>query len=642
MKQGMSDMGVTGVAGVAGVTGVTGLSKTKHAARVACASVLILVALAGSAIPGGCGSPPKAPEPLATTDRTLLPRLHVYPGEPVVVPLERRYSGTGPLVVAEDGTAIPAQLRRILVDVMSPASEGDERSGPDAPDRWMVTPGTWRSVDSASAQTERGRDAIVAAIPVDLDGRLVRVAGRDYVVSVLASSPRLPRVADGSEVDDPWRPILGPGGGGDLALLAQVRIEAQSPLTRWRYRLLVDGLDPAAASGDEEMLDLARFDDPTIEALARQNERRWRDGLARLWGISGDLATRVRHRLSVIADFGNGLRAPAWPTDHGRMDELLESLLDDRLTPARVAQRTEAWLGALPPATAWVVDDAGVAAGDGSTSLPTVGIVNFTDRATLAWAMIEESSGQTPEPKALPARGAAMVVVPSPPRDSSSPEVVAHAGEWSLALSLLPTLRATPPGLTMAPFSPDHTMDVWQRGEMRQSRPEWTTAALLRRAPASSAGPARWEVLLECRRPSATDSRDGNVPRERVEVWFGEPGPMARAVIVHEDGRVERRPMTAAMQEELGGNEPPLPVTRSATGWSVRVPLPPGLPGTAASAGSDAGNEAGTVPAASQRLLRMGAVRIDSAGRRSAWPRPMMPWQEQPGRALIDMGAWEE
>jgi hypothetical protein len=46
MKQGMSDMGVTGV---------TGLTKTKHAARVACASVLILVALAGSAIPGGCG-----------------------------------------------------------------------------------------------------------------------------------------------------------------------------------------------------------------------------------------------------------------------------------------------------------------------------------------------------------------------------------------------------------------------------------------------------------------------------------------------------------------------------------------------------------------------------------------------------------
>ena len=310
MKQGMSDMGVTGVAGVAGVTG---LSKTKHAARVACASVLILVALAGSAIPGGCGSPPKAPEPLATTDRTLLPRLHVYPGEPVVVPLERRYSGTGPLVVAEDGTAIPAQLRRILVDVMSPASEGDERSGPDAPDRWMVTPGTWRSVDSASAQTERGRDAIVAAIPVDLDGRLVRVAGRDYVVSVLASSPRLPRIADGSEVDDPWRPILGPGGGGDLALLAQVRIEAQSPLTRWRYRLLVDGLDPAAASGD------GRCSTSRDSMIRRSRRWRARTSVAGAMDSRGCGASRaISPRACVIASRSSRTLATGCVRRHGR------------------------------------------------------------------------------------------------------------------------------------------------------------------------------------------------------------------------------------------------------------------------------------------------------------------------------------
>lgn len=626
------------------MTGMTGMTRmTRTLAPRACCAALLLLACA--AISTGCGSAPKPPEPLATTDRTLLPRLHVYPGEPVVVPLDQRYTGSGPLVIAEDGTALPAKLRRIMVDMIpiyfDAANAADTAAAFDDPDRWMVTPGTWRSVDAASSRSERGRDAILAAIPADLDGRLVRIAGRDHVVTVLALTPSLPRVAGDSQIENPWRPVLGPGGGGDLDLLARVRVEARSPLTRWRYRLLVDGLDPAAANGAEDGLDLARFDDPTIEALAKQNERRWRTGLARLWGISSDLSSRVRHRLSVIADFGNGLRAPAWPTDHGRMDELLESLLDDRLTPMRVSQRAEAWLAALPPASAWVVDDAGVAAGDGTRSLPTVGIVNFSDRATLAWALVDEASGQTPEPKALAARAAAVVVVAAPQRGPSAPEVVAHAGDWSLALPLLPTLRAAPPGLTMAPFSPDHTMDVWQRGETRQSRPEWTTAALLRRAPASSASPARWEVLIECKRPATAPSGVGSQPRERVEIWFGEPGPMARAVIVHEDGRVERRPVIQALddalREERGGREPLLPVTRSATGWSVRVPLPPGLPGTVASAETQPDTPPGT-----PRMLRMGAVRVDSAGRRSSWPRPMMPWQEQPGRALIDMGAWDE
>ncbi len=644
-----------------------------RARRTATTITALALVLAAGLPTTGCSSGPKAPEPLTTADRTLLPRLHVYPGEPVVVPLEERFTGSGPVAIAEDGTPLSAELRRITVEVLPPLP-----SEADTADRWMVAPGTWRSVAPSAARDDRGRDAVLAAIPADLDGRLVRIARRDYVVSVLAPAPRLPRVASGSGLESPWSPIIGPDAGGDLTLLARVRIEAQSPLTRWRYRLLVDGLDPRAAASTPEpdeastdragsadpaqgALGLARFDDPTIEALAMQNERRWRAGLARLWGVSSDLCSRVRQRLSVIADFGNGLRAPAWPTDHARMDELLESLLDERLTPTQVAGRAEAWLADLPPATAWVVDDAGVPAGDGSRSLPTVGIVNLTDRATLAWATVStrdadggtDMGPQTPEPKPLPARAAVLAVVPAVPEGhggAGASEVVAHAGEWSLALPLLPTVRATPPGLTMAPFAPDHTMDVWQRGETRQSRPEWTTAALLRRQPASSTGPARWEVLVECRRPArASGPRTSDQPgdaRERVEVWFGEPGPLARAVIVHEDGRVERRPTSPLLREELGSEEPPLPVARTASGWSVRVPLPAGLPGTTSAAGAaGAQDTAPGTPAASaraSRLLRMGIVRVDSAGRRSAWPRPMMPWQEQPGRVLIDMAAWEE
>jgi hypothetical protein len=33
-------------------------------------------------------------------------------------------------------------------------------------------------------------------------------------------------------------------------------------------------------------------------------------------------------------------------------------------------------------------------------------------------------------------------------------------------------------------------------------------------------------------------------------------------------------------------------------------------------------------------------VRVDGRGRRSAWPRPMLPWQDEPGRAALDTRAW--
>jgi len=48
------------------------------------------------------------------------------------------------------------------------------------------------------------------------------------------------------------------------------------------------------------------------------------------------------------------------------------------------------------------------------------------------------------------------------------------------------------------------------------------------------------------------------------------------------------------------------------------------------------------IPASVQagRLVRVGMQRVDARGVRSAWPRPMMPWQIEPGRVALDLGQW--
>jgi len=43
----------------------------------------------------------------------------------------------------------------------------------------------------------------------------------------------------------------------------------------------------------------------------------------------------------------------------------------------------------------------------------------------------------------------------------------------------------------------------------------------------------------------------------------------------------------------------------------------------------------------SRGILRIGLERTDSRGLRSAWPRAMLPWQAVPGRAVIDLAAWD-
>jgi hypothetical protein len=41
-----------------------------------------------------------------------------------------------------------------------------------------------------------------------------------------------------------------------------------------------------------------------------------------------------------------------------------------------------------------------------------------------------------------------------------------------------------------------------------------------------------------------------------------------------------------------------------------------------------------------ETIVRLSLTRISPSGVRSSWPRAMLPWQSEPGRLALDLGAW--
>jgi hypothetical protein len=184
--------------------------------------------------------------------------------------------------------------------------------------------------------------------------------------------------------------------------------------------------------------------------------------------------------------------------------------------------------------------------------------------------------------------------------------------------------------MAVGPLLRDYTMKLWQIGnaptEEFLPRGEWATGALLHRpppdptAPPSAVESRRWELLVECR--MAPGTRGEQLQREAVRLYFGPSDRPIAALKVDLNGTITSElPTDPLMPPEMKAPPGRTDITRGADRWSFRISLPPG-----------AVERDGTV--------RLGLTRVDSFGRRSAWPRPMLPWQTEPGRAALDIGAW--
>lgn len=576
-----------------------------------------------------CGSASTQPRTTSTVvnPTALAPaaRIDAIPSSLIVVPIDPAWvfriddAGTGRL---DDGRKLNIRFARINIDRVALL----EGVGPRRQE-WLPAPTIWSSsplraptdAPAVAAPAQTSTPVMAIEFPAISAGRYLDVAGKrwaiNWVVSPHDTIAARPPAAQ-TESLAIWRPTLPPAGAVSPVFAAYSRPESLSPIGRWRYRMLTDGLAPPGTSDAAATSPLPAFEDPLIEAIARQNESRWQSALTLLWSVDPDLAWRVKLRLTGVMDFGQGVVAPAWPTDHAILDLLLADLLDPVLSPSQRARRAAEWLEAQPPALAWVVDDAGVLDARKGLGIASVAIANLAERPTLAWA---EAEGERREPDLRPAPPATVVRVPVTPIDDSRPGqapslVSAHLGRWSRELRVVTRpIPLSPPGLTIGPLLPDLTIQSWQEESRAGSvLPAWATVARLHSPPAPSNAPRPFELYVECR--SATDASESN--DDEVRLWLG-PSQSPFAVL--------RVSASGTLVDELTPDAPPasLPIARTDAGWSFHLPIPRG---------------------AIERdgLLRLALTRTDARGRRSAWPRPMLPWQREPGRIVVETTAWTD
>ena len=543
---------------------------------------------------GGGAAPISAPPGLSPLD----PRVDAVPGRVLVLPvaLAGPFNPATPLsVLLDDGRRLAAQLEWISVAPPKRPGEG-----------WLPPDGDWSSTPAAADSRPRGPGfwAVVAPIPIDAAGQGLWL-GRERVSLNWMPEP------GSMEVDDSaWTRLVRPEVIAGTQLGRLVESEWRSPSRRWRHRLLTRGLRPSPVDpapplpGEPGELSVTPegFSDPVLEAWARQVECRWQVGLAWLAQADRDVAERLRRRLAGMVDFGGGVLAPAWPTAASELDTLLADLTSTRIAPAERAARARAWLDAQPAAAAWVVDDGSIRDASGSP-LATLGVANLGDRATLTWA---SSGGEPAGPELVPlAIGATrqLVAAPAPgPRG----QVTIHAGKWSTVRPVATqALETRPPGLRLGPLLPDWSMPGWAAGQYQAApfaaEAEWAASALLMREE-----DGRWALLIEC--------RTSDPGPETVRVWAGPFGAARTTLRVAGAG--------TATEDGGAGMDAGVVVRRDRDRWSARILVP-----------------ASCIDAEGRLLL--GLERTDALGRHTAWPRPMLPWQFEPGRALIDTSGWD-
>jgi hypothetical protein len=271
--------------------------------------------------------------------------------------------------------------------------------------------------------------------------------------------------------------------------------------------------------------------------------------------------------------------------------------------------------------------------GPDGRAMATVEVANLTERPTLAWVSAA-SLGGSPDLQPVPSLGVRTIAVAGAApvneervvRPQIRPErLEVHAGKWSAEReAAMEALPVSPPGLSMGPLVGDWTMGALLAGEPGAAmapEPMWATAAVLGQREDAEEGKAegatKWWLYIECKSPAGADGR-APASDETVRVWVGPPGRATAVLRISSRGSaVDER----ALERTSEGGVPGVRITREADRWVCQAPLPPGVV-----------EEDGTV--------RVGIERTDARGRRSAWPRPMTPWQVEPGRARVDTRAW--
>lgn len=391
------------------------------------------------------------------------------------------------------------------------------------------------------------------------------------------------------------------------ALAAALRTPLATPDDHWRSALLLRAINPSTAAR-------ADFEPAALNAVARQQGDMWAGAIGRLSRIDQILALQVARCLVLIGSLPTSDRGSVWTVLWSETDpRLLHALMT--APPASLAAEASSFLAGQPQALSWVRDDAGLRDPFSGSPLATVGAINLGEQTTVASFTIGPPGAA--QPTSLRPLAGTLLSAADGRSATDRRSLGAGGGFASLkigqSLMTLPVASspaaAAPPGVLIGPFFRDWTLDSFRSQQMRTA--PGVAGSLLPAAGTTEGGaPGDWMLYLECR----TD-RGQEVEPERLRVWAGPSGTPLIAIDIQPDG-------TVTPIGPRDGVKPTVAVSRIPGGWCASVTLP-----------SSAVDGAGT--------LRLGVERITSDGMRSSWPRPMLPWQSEPGRAAIDAAAWD-
>lgn len=557
----------------------------------------------------GCSAPADVAPGLGPGEIVPLEsRIDALPGRMLLIPVRAGSDASERVrIELENGRVLDGRLWRIVVSSDSSASS------------WLAPAGAWRAepfgaraespggAGDASPGTALASPMVSVDLPVGASGRWISVGGARVRLNVLGSLEAPGTVSGREAVALGEGAAREPGVSGALATLLEP--ERNSPLRRWRYRLLTRG---SPESGEP-------FADPVIETLARQEEGRWSWALRALARADRALAQRVARRLVATADFGAGTVAPAWPPAAADAGSLLTDLLDPTLDGARKVARAEAFLLAQPATVAWVIDDAGTPEATSRRPMVEIAAANLSEKSVLGAAVIgSRLSGA--EPREIGPLSVLRMFVPVPEEGTAESAVSVAVGSYRFTLPvLLTSLAGAPPGVSLGPLTPDYTLDTWQGGAPRATDPAWATGAVLLKKDRS------WRLFVECARPA---SAHGAAQEDTVRVWVGPTARPRLVMRVGESGYAHAEQalsVPGATDPAANAGDPASGVTAASrpTKWVCEVPIPDWC-------------------IEQDGVLRVGLERTDARGVRSAYPRPMLPWQGEPGRVMVQTGAWEK
>lgn len=560
----------------------------------------------------------------AQSVRPLRDRIDAIVDHELVVPVSvedpERIGERGVRTRLDDGRELDARL--ILVR---------PRPHAGAAPAWTSAPLDWGVVEpSAWSDSRDGSWLLLVDLPVDAVGQGIWIQGTRYEPNWLPDPKRVILEARSRDDSGFWDAALAPALR-DAPMVARAieRLRAD-PLRRWRADLMTLGFSPeradrSAPSVSERDLgaifaELERDDErDTLGRVSRHIAARWRLILGRVWLIDPRAAQRLKDELTRTVGVGS-THIPLWSDDRPRLEALAHDLLSPYVDDALRVERVGVWLDAQPRTLAWVIDDAGYPPRDARALTPEIGLI-LTRAAREPVSVRIGAPGAAPTLERVTPNTVASVRAAHPIERAFAHETIeTHAplrlGAGRDAITrrvqnVVPSVA--PPGAAVGPLVRDWTLEAMRRANPAHGAlpapAERTTGLLTRLAPpGESDHRIGWRLHLETGAPD---------PEEPVElrVWIGARG-LPRAVWTFSS-------RTGLIGSRVDPDVPGEPVHRDAlTGsrWSLSIDLPP-----------EAIDESG--------ILLLGIERT-RAGVRSAWPRRMTPWSDEPGRAALDLSAW--